>query len=234
MAVLKAIQDACLGGVALDKPGAVFGTSTRELLELTQIVQQAADEIALAHEWSELDVLETMTGDGSTTAFTLPSDYRRMLTDTQVWSSVQNTPLPLIKNRNTWLGEIIRGDVPIVARCIIYGGQFRFNPAPASGELVKYWYQSSEIVTAADASTKAELTLDTDIFRLDETLLKLGIIWKWRHMKGLPYAEHLNNYERRLSKLIAPDAGTETIALGGMPFLAHGDQMAYPKGFTEG
>jgi len=232
MTVLKAMQDACVAGVALDKPDAVFGTATRELVELGQIAQQVADEIALAHEWSELDVLETMTGDGATTAFNLPGDYRRMLTDTQVWSSIQNTPLPLIKNRNTWLGEIIRGDVPIVARCIIYGGQFQFNPAPADGELVKYWYQSTEIVTAADASTKDEFTADTDTFRLDETLLKLGIIWKWRHTKGLPYAEHMNDYERRLSKLIAPDAGTETISLGGEPFAAHGDQMAYPKGFS--
>ena len=35
---------------------------------------------------------------------------------------------------------------------------------------------------------------DADRFRLDERLLKLGMIWKWKAQKGSPYAEDLSNY----------------------------------------
>jgi len=227
MTVLTALQAACTRGIALTKPNAVFGQSTRELVELAALAQQAADMIAVSHEWQKFLKLATVTGDGSTTDFDLPDDFKRLPLDTKMISTANQAPLLHVSDRNEWLGMIIRGDQLIVPAWIIYSDQVHFNPALSSTDTAKYWYQTDQIVKAADNSLKAAFTIDTDTFRLDEELLTLCVVWLWRALKGLAYAEEMATYERRLSKFIAADGGQEVISVGSNPFPRMGT-AAYP------
>ena len=51
---------------------------------------------------------------------------------------------------------------------------------------------------------------DTDVGRIDEELLTLGLIWRWKAMKGFSYQEEFNEYERQVADAIARD-GTKAI-----------------------
>jgi hypothetical protein len=205
--VLSAIQEACASGIALDRPASVYGSSIREHIELASIANETAQMIAASHEWQGLQKIASITGDGTTTVFSLPSDFFRMLTETQLWSSVIDGPLMPIRDRDHWL-NVITKDYEFMANAwIIFGDEINFRPALDASEVVSYFYQTSHIVRAQDNSTKAEFNNDMDTFRLDERLLKLGIIWRWRDMKGLPYAENLADYERWKEKLIHSDRG---------------------------
>jgi hypothetical protein len=232
MTILSAIQDACTSGIALDKPTSVVGSATREHLELASIAQEMAEMIANSHEWEAFNTLATITGDGSTEDFDMPSDYDRMLTKSQLWSSSLETPLTPISDRDRWLELDIKTFDFVVNAWIKYGGQIHIKPALANAVTAKYWYQSNKIIVAADGTTtKTDITSDTDVFRLDERLLKLGVVWKWREMKGLSYAEDLNTYERLLAKRINQDKGSRMIRVGRvrMP----GDaKVAYPTSIT--
>ena len=66
----------------------------------------------------------------------------------------------------------------------------------------------------ADNSTKAAFTADSDTFRLDEELLKLGIVWQWKASKGYPYAEDMANYEKQMNACLQKDAGSKPIVSG--------------------
>lgn len=231
MTVLTVIQDACTSGIALAKPTSVFGSSVREHLELTSLVQEVADMIVSAHEWQKLNRIATITGDGSTEDFDLPSDFDRMLEKSQLWTSSLETPLSPVSDRDEWLGLDIQSFDFVVNAWIIYGGQIHIKPAVENAATVKYWYQSNLIATDSGATNIAEFTADTDTFRLSERLLKLGLIYKWREMKGLPYAENMADFEMEKAKLIARDKGSRIIRIG-RPSLPRDAIYAYPKSIT--
>ncbi len=46
-------------------------------------------------------------------------------------------------------------------------------------------------------------------------LVQMGIVWRFRRAKGLPYADRLNEYEGRLSRLVNDARGVRTINFGG-------------------
>jgi hypothetical protein len=228
MSVLSVVQSACVSGIALTRPTSVFGSSVREMLELAGLVQEAAEMIASAYEWEVLNRITTITGDGTDESFDLPADFDRMLDRSQLWTSELETPLSPISDRDTWLGLDIQSFDFVVNAWIKYGGQIHIKPALSNGTEVKYWYQSNLIVKPSSGANKAEFDNDTDTFRIDERLLKLALIWKWREMKGLPYAENMADYERALAKRIAQNKGSRIIRIG-RPTMPPETVPAYPK-----
>ena len=231
MTLLTVFQDACTSGIALDKPSAVFGSSTREHLELATLANEAAEMIVQSHEWQALNRIATITGDGSTEDFDLPSDYDDMLDKSQLWTSSLETPLTPISDRDEWLGLDIQSFDFVVNAWILYGNQIHIKPALADAVTAKYWYRSDLYGVDNGATNISAFTADTDSFRLDERLLKLCLIWLWREQKGLPYAENLATYERLLAKLIARDKGSRIIRIG-RPSLPRDAIYAYPKSIT--
>lgn len=231
MSVLTVIQDACTSGIALEKPTAVYGSATREHLELASLANECASQIVSSHEWQVLNRIATITGDGTTEDFDLPADYDRMLEKSQLWTSSLETPLTPVSDRDEWLGLDIQSFDFVVNAWIIYGGQVHIKPAVENAATVKYWYQTDLYArTIAPANTEAFVN-DTDTFRLSERLLKLALIYKWREMKGLPYAENMEDYERELAKQIHRDKGSRIIRIG-RPSLPRDAIYAYPKSIT--
>ena len=228
MTILTVIQDACTSGIALAKPNSVIGSSAREHLELAALAQEVADMIVTSHEWQVLKRIATITGDGSTEDFDFPTDYDRMLDKSQLWTSTLEAPLSPISDSDEWLGLDVQSFDFVVNAWTIYGGQVHIKPALASAATAKYWYVSNLAITDSGATNIAEFTDDADTFRLSERLLKLGLIYKWREMKGLPYAENMADYEDLKAKLIARDKGSRIMRLGS-PRLPDGMTVAYPK-----
>jgi hypothetical protein len=69
-------------------------------------------------------------------------------------------------------------------------------------------------VTPSSGSAKAAFTADDDTFVLDERLLTLDCIWRWKAQKGLEYAEHMQNAEIARSKAISDDKGPRILVQG--------------------
>ena len=229
MTVLSAVQDAALY-LGLERPEQVYSATDRDALELGQIAREAAAMIADEHDWQTLKRLETITGDGATTAFDLPSDYLRQPKDTQLWSSRLETPLTHVLSHDEWLQLEVQAAEVILNVWTILGGQVQFRPAPETSETVKYYYQSRLLANDGAANIET-FTADTDTFRLDERLLKSAIIWMWKSQKGLAYAEDLQRFEDVLSRRIAEDKGAKMLAMGRQRAIRDA-RVAYPRSVT--
>lgn len=209
-------------------PSAVFGSSDREALELGEAAHEAADHMAEFHDWQRLKRLATMTGDGSTTAFDLPSDFLRMPKDQRVWSSAQETPMTHVLSHDDWLELDVKAYELVIRAWTILGGEFHTKPALDAGETAKFYYQSRMKV---NGGAKEEFSADEDTFDLDDRVLKLGIIWRWKANKGLDYAEDMVNYEMALATAVAADKGSRTLAIGRGTY-PRGVSIAYPQAIT--
>lgn len=227
MTVLSAIQDAC-AVIGIDQPDAVFSATAREFYEIRALANEMAERIRAAHDWQVLQRRHTLTGDGSTEDFALPADYDRMLKDTKLWSSRIETPLTHITSRDRWLELDIRSYEFVIGVWILYGGELHIKPAMVTGETAQFFYVSQNIVADSSGTPKVAFTADSDVLRVDERLLSLGMIWQWRANKGLPYAEDMANYEALLAKRIADDKGARVLTVGRRR-MTKGVAVSYPQ-----
>jgi hypothetical protein len=228
MTVLAVVQQACVESLGLKMPDGLFsGDDSRELVELQNIVQNASKEICREYDWQALKRKETITGDGSADSYNLPTNYLRMVLDAKLWSSRLSAPLRHIVSSDEWLGLETQGDLPTFGAWHVYNETINFIPAPASGETIKYFYIDNRRVIDRLGTQKINFDEDEDTFQLDEYLLKLCLIWKWKEYKGLAYAEAQATYARELERQIARDGGGKKIIVGTVR-MPGGYDTSYP------
>jgi hypothetical protein len=214
--------------IGIDVPTVLFSSTEREHVELQHLANEMADRVWKAHDWEVLKTLETLTGDGSAETFSLPSDYGRQIKDAELWSSRIQTPLTHIVSADRWLELDVRSYQFVIGVWTKIGGEIAIKPAMTATETAKYYYISNLIISPASGSDKTAFTIDNDSFRLNERVLKLGMIWQWRANKGLPYGEDLSNYETALGEMISEDKGARMISVGKQRF-RRGVRLSYPQ-----
>lgn len=228
MTILSACQDAA-GTLLGRRPSTFFGAGAgADEVEIAALANTAAKSIMKAHDWQKLKTLKTLTGDAATTSFTLPTDYNRMLKKGNVHSSANKPSLfSPVADEDEWLR--ITDDLATISpgHWIILGGTFQIFPAMPVGETARFYYISNLIFSG----TKATATADADTFFLDDELLTLGTIWRWRAKKGLEYAEDMTNFNDAEAKAISDDKGSRIIAIGRAR-VSDDVQMAYPGTIT--
>lgn len=227
MTVLSVAADVCLV-IGLDQPDVLMASTDREYQELARVAKDTAHMIATAFDWQKLQVIKTYTGDGVAEGFDLPADYDRMVEGAQMWSSRWIWAFNHIANPDEWLEMLTVPYTFINGNWIIYGGQFHFLPVMAATETIKFWYISNNLATASNGTAKATFTADDDTFRLPEKLLELGMIYKWRQNKGLPYEDTQADYQKEFTKEMLKDGGARGI-VRGTARVGRGVRLAFPQ-----
>lgn len=227
MSVLSSVQRACLT-LGVPKPASLVGNTDRDASELLEHAQEAVRTLLKKHDWQVLRRRETITGDGTETAFSLPADYDRMIKDAELWSSRLETPLQHILSTDHWLELDVRTHELILSAWTLLGGQLQFRPAPVLGETIDYYYVSKNLIEGSNGVVKVEFTADEDCLRIDEDLLRLAVIWTWKASKGLPYSEEMNTFEMALAEEVMRDRGAFKMTFGRRLSSAGAD-WAYPR-----
>lgn len=230
MTVLTVAENVCKV-IGLAVPDALVSSTTREYVELAATIQEMATRITQGHDWTLLATQKTYTGDGSTEDFDLPDDYDRMPAKANLWSSSLETALSHISDLDKWLELDVQSFDFVINAWTIYGGQMHIKPALATGVTAKHWYQSNLIFKPSSGANKAAFTADTDVFRINEQLLTLGVIYQWRMNKGQPYAENMADYEELKARLVNEDKGSRIQRVGKVRMPSDAT-VAYPQSIT--
>lgn len=222
MTVLGALQSAARRLIG-ERPATIFSATGDFEAELADLATEVAVDVMKAHDWQRLKVLNTLTGDGVTTSFPLPSDYDRMLLKGDVHPINSLTwRYQRAEDEDQWL-TLQDFNLTSPGAYIIIGGTMQFAPAIPTGETARFYYISNNIATG-----KAAFTLDSDVFLLPERLLTLGVIWKWKAQKRKDYGEDLKNFEIAQGQEIGRDKGSRIIIVGNQRMSAN-IQPAYPR-----
>jgi hypothetical protein len=131
--------------------------------------------------------------------------------DAQVWSSRWQHPLSAITPED-WLHLDVRDYDLVTGAWTIYGGRFVYEPALTAGETARFFYVSNRVVAADNGTPKDTFTADDDVFRLDDRVLELTLVWVWRAQKSLDYSEEQARAEVALSRAIEADRGARIIS----------------------
>lgn len=226
MTILSVCQEA---SVVLNQGAlpSLFSSADTFPQELRVLANEAARDIATECDWQTLTTLQTMTGDGTKTAFDLPADYDRMPVKSRVMTSQFAEPMIMASDLDEWLELQVFDYTAFPGYYIILGGQMQFKDALSTGVEAKFYYQRNTIVKGQDGTLKTTFTADDDTFILPERLLKLALIWRWRATKRYEYAEDMQNYEVALSQEATRDKGSRVIAKGGR-WVDRNTRVAWP------
>lgn len=214
--------------IGLEVPTQFIASTSREHVELQELVRDTAAMIAQGTPWQKLSGIHTITGDATTEDWDLPDDYDWMPDGNNVWSSAFQSALCKVIDADAWLQRLVQSSTTSLNEWIIYGNQIHIRQALASGVTAKFFYQNNKYAASSGGTPQVTFTADTDTFRLDERLLKLGVIWRWKADKGMPYAEHMEDFETLKAQLVARDKGSTVLRVGAGRVM--GDTtIAYPK-----
>ena len=231
MTILWVVKDVC-ATVGVLTPQSMFSNiaGNRTMQEMLALANETAQSVAYDNrDWTTLKTTVTYTGDGIISAYDLPANYKRMLLTSNVWrSSSTQMPMTFVPDLDEWL--IRRADDWNTAygEWTIYGGQIHFWPALEIGETAYFAYLDKNCVALNGGGNGNEFLNDADTFRLDERVLKLGMIWKWKAQKGSPYAEDLSSYGDAVAVVQGHDSPSPII-VGRMPISAR-VRASYPLG----
>jgi hypothetical protein len=226
MTVLSACAEAAIE-LNQPEPSSLFSTTDQFAKELRTQANRAATAIAKAYDWQKLTALHTLTGDGLTTAFTLPSDYDRMPLKSNVLTSQFASGLRKARDLDQWLDFQLRPFIGSPGSWIILNGAMQVLPAIGTGVTAKFYYIKNTIVTGAASAAQTGFVADADTFNLPERLLTLGVIWRWRSQKRLEYSEDMRNFEIALAEETARDKGSRVLTVGQQR-LPVGAELAHP------
>lgn len=211
MSALSACQDAIARLVAR-RPSSVFASDEEICVEIASLANEAATDIAKANDWQALTKLKIITGDGTTSAWPMPDDYDRMVNGMDVhsgtWTYMRYAPAGTLDH---W--QDLNALLPAVAPgyWIILQNQINFLPIVSTGSDARFYYVSNQWAKSSAGAGKAAFDRDDDMFVLDDRLLTLALIWRWKAMKGMDYQEDIRNSDIAVSQAMARDKGSRVI-----------------------
>jgi hypothetical protein len=209
MTLLTVVRDVCAAvGVAL--PASVFGglNTNRTMQEMVALANEMAQRIAYdTRDWSALKAVQVYTGDALQTEFPLPANYKRMLLTSNVWSSLNSqVPMTFVPDPDDWLRRRLGNTRDSgIGEWMLLGGNLVVRPTMGVGTTATFIYLDRNCVALASGGFGDSFLADGDRFRLDERLLKLGMVWQWMANKGSPYAEPMGTYSDALANAMGHD-----------------------------
>ena len=216
MSLLSVVKDVC-ATVGVLVPTSVFSNiaGNRTAQEMLSLANEMAQRIAYdTRDWTKLRATCTLAGDGATSAFNLPADYKRMLLTSNVWlTSSQQQPMRFIPDTDQWMQRRVVGTSNSSwGEWTIIGGQIHIFPVMSANVSAYFTYLSNNCIDLASGGYGDSFLADGDKFTLDERLLKLGMIWQWKAQKGSPYQEDLNTYADALTYAMGHDSPAPILA----------------------
>jgi hypothetical protein len=220
MTILTIVQDAALLCGIGTVPTAAVTSSDQDISQLVAFAQRSGRECMERGDWTNLDTAGTVTGDGVSTLFQLPQDWIRFSpSDKSPRGALVSNKYPLWPLQgpiNTEDLNLLKALPASQVRPVwrIIGGALEIWPALAGppvpnplnlpGELVTFNYFSKFwIMNAARTVSRPKWAADDDFSLIDEDLIMLGAVWRWKASKGLQYAEEFRSYEQALSRIHA-------------------------------
>jgi hypothetical protein len=222
MTLLSVVKDVC-ATVGVTIPASVFSniTGNRTMQEMLSLANEMAQRIAydnrdwtkLKKQWQFGGGISSFGGD----SFELPPDFKRMLLTSNVWRSTDTqTPMQFIPDTDEWFSRRYadEGNNTHGEWTMIGGKIFTWPGFDGTQRLV---YLDKNCITLAGGGVGDQFMADGDSFRLDERVLKLGMIWQWKAQKGSPYAEDLGTYGDALTMAMGHDSPGPIIIGRGRP-----------------
>ena len=213
MSLLTVVQRASVQ-VGIDKPTAALGSGNSTYEQMAELANVEGEELARAADWRALNRQLTVTGDGTTTLWGLPSDFERFIIPDPLWEEDRPMfPLEGPYTPSQMLAIQAANINPPYYVWRLVEEELEIYPALPSAKVINGEYFTTKWATdSTDTNDLLYYTNDSDIALIDERIITLGVVWRWKRAKGMDYVEEFRTYEMEKAKRIGADGGKSVVS----------------------
>jgi hypothetical protein len=212
MTALSIIQDVA-ERLYLTVPNQVFSSNDPQTRQMRGLLNGMGKAMLREHPWQALRVEGTISTVATLVQSALPSDFGYIVNDS-MWNRTLNRMIAGPLSPQEWQRERAGPVVTSVEFAFrIMGDTFYITPAPTSGHTIYYEYVSKNWCESSGGTGQDEMAADADVSLLDEELLTLGVIWRFKQAKGMDYSQEFADFDFRLKTLKGEDGGKPTLSL---------------------
>lgn len=204
MSLLSLVQSACYM-MAVPPPSTIVGNPDDTALQLLYFANEEGRALAARHNWQAITQEKTFTT-VATAAQTdsIASDFDRMIPETMFNRNTMRRVLgPLSADEWQQNQATVAASVNPCFR--IRGSTILLSPTPTAGETVAYEYVSKNWCENSSGTDQQAWAADTDVGLLDESLMTLGIVWRFKFSRGMDASGDRQMYEHRIMDAIVRD-----------------------------
>lgn len=208
MSVLSIIQDYCRLH-ALSVPSSIIGSTDTGVNQLYAILNEILSEIVTESKFNittqECTFVAIANEDQGLITTLAPNGYQFAIFET-FFDRTLMRPLFGPLNETEWQEIKALPSAGIMYRYRIRQNHLLFDPVPtAPFSTIAFEYMSSWCVTSSTGTLKATITADNDLFVFPENIIRKGMMYRWKQIKGLPYQADETKYWNLLNNYIAKD-----------------------------
>jgi hypothetical protein len=208
--ILYIVQEVCKQQ-SLPVPLGVFDVSDETANLMGSLANLAGILLTDNFNWQHLQDVFTVTGDGTTTMFPLPSDFSVFVDDTgRASDSARNI---FVLNAQQWASIVAQNN----NSCRVYRNCLQFLQAPGAGITITFQYKLCNWVQdgANPLLYKSIITTNSDVPLFDWLMILMAIKVKWREAKGMDTASAQSDLNDRYLQLTQRDQLAPTLYLNG-------------------
>jgi hypothetical protein len=213
-----------MNAMGFPAPAVVMASTDQMVVELRSLSNLSGKSLGGTYAWQELTKECVFT---STAAYdqglldgylvTSTGDYSRLVPST-LWnrSAILQASGPVTSVE--WQADVAFQAAAPYPKYRIWQGSLWIGPVgslPTSGDTWAFEYISNFWCQSAAGVGQTQWVADTDTGILDEELLTLDIIWRWKASKSIEYADDLANFEDRKAIRQGQTTGARALYVGG-------------------
>jgi hypothetical protein len=228
MSLLTIIQDAT-DTLGIPRPTAVVSSTAQQTRQLLGLANREGKTLARRYKWQVLTKEQTFAAVATieqTNA--IPSDFDRFV-DESFFNRTEQREVRGPLNAQDWQLEISTVASTVVEAYRQRGNAVLITPVATAGDTYAFEYVSKNWCQSEAEDGQARWAVDSDTGILDEEVMTLGIVWRFKKMKGFDYAEEFRDYEMMVADLMMRDASKPRINMG-----TTGDLGAYRPYIADG
>lgn len=204
--------------LGLNTTNAAVGATDEQIKQIVALSNEEGQELAARYPWTALQAEGSYTtlaaeDQGALSSMTGVSNLLYIVNDT-IWNRTLRRPVFGPRTQQSWQQQKAFAINGPWSSYRIKGSHLYMYPTPAAGQSCYFEYITKNWCTDFTGATGYdEWNADADVPVLDEQLIILGTIWRFKKAKGLEYAEDFNTYERRVMDAMGRDGGKDWLNL---------------------
>lgn len=206
MTLLTMINEA-QDSLSIPRSTVVVSSTDQNVRFLLAKAQQEGRELARRYKWQDLVKEQTFTSVAQALQTNaVPSDFAYIVNHT-MFNRSQTRRVTGPMSPEEWQAQQALTASLLTDSFRIQGDEIYIEPVPDAGDTYAYEYVSKNWCQSSSSTAQSAWAADSDTGILDETLMVLGLVWRFKQGRELPYAEDFNTYEREIEQAIMRDGG---------------------------
>ena len=202
---------------SLPQPATVINNSNQATQEMLSTLNVLGLELMRETPWAVLrkeGSLTTLAAPEQAVVTTACSDLDRFLPET-FFNRTKRCKIfgPVTAQIWQWDRAVISQTV--FDTIYLREGKLFLTPTPTAGDEIAFEYVSKNWCRSAGGTGQSAFAADTDVGVLDEHLLTLGLIARWKQQHGFPYAEDQQRFNLQAAKRFGQETPRAKLSLSG-------------------